>query len=431
MLPQKPAPRPRKMTLQRLVVWSALPALGVVAAFGVMPQTITGAGKTRVLVQEITLPKVAPVANASTFWRYDEAQKGDTVKALLHRLNVDDPAAENYLRVSRTAASFRRLAPGVPVQAETAADGSLLALRYADAGGGQTLVERSGDGFALRALPAQLERRIFMRTGEIRTTLFDATDAAGLPDPAANQLADIFGSNIDFHHDLVPGDTFAVIYEVSYSNGQPVSVGRVLAAEFVNRGRMYRALYYGNGDHGNYYSPEGNSMRRTFLRSPVEFTRISSGFTLARFHPILHKWRAHRGVDYAAPMGARVKATAEGTVAYAGVQTGYGNVVVVQHRGRFSTLYGHLSRFAYGLHRGQHVAQGEVIGYVGKTGWATGPHLHYEFRVDGRPRNPANVAMPDDAMPISNEQRDAFLNATHDLSMRLRILHNISLAQTD
>ncbi len=431
MLPQKPAPRRRKITLRRLIVWSALPLLGAVAAFGVMPQTITGTGKARIVVQEVTLPKISPSGNASTFWRYDEVQKGDTVPALLRRLSVEDKAAEIYRRGSRAVASFRKLAPGVAVQAETDADGSLLALRYASAGGGQTLVEKSGGSFTVRALPAQLERRIFMRTGEIRTTLYDATDGAGLPEPAANQLADIFGSNIDFHHDLAPGDTFAVIYEVSYSNGEPVRVGRVLAAEFVNRGRMYRALYYGNGDSGNYYSPEGNSTRRTFLRSPVEFTRISSGFTAARFHPILHKWRAHKGVDYAAPMGTRVKATAQGAVVFVGVQTGYGNVIVLQHRGRFSTLYGHLSRFAYGLRRGQRVDQGEVIGYVGQSGWATGPHLHYEFRVDDKPRDPAKVSMPDDAMPVTNEQREAFQNATQDLSMRLRVLHNINLAQTD
>lgn len=431
MLPQKPAPRRRKMTLRRFIVWSALPLLSVVAAFGVMPQTITGLAKTRILVQEITLPPISLGGDASTFWRYDRVQKGDTVTALLRRLNVEDKDAENYLRLARAAASFRKLAPGTPVQAETAADGALLALRYPVNSDSQALVERSGGGFAVRALPAQLESRIFMRTGEIRTTLYDATDAAGLPEPAANQLADIFGGHIDFHHDLAPGDRFSVVYEVAYSNGEPLHVGRVLAAEFINRGKVYRALYYKNGDSANYYSPEGYSMRRTFLRSPLEFTRISSGYSTARFHPILHKWRAHRGVDYAAPIGTKVKATAEGTVAFVGVQTGYGNVVILKHPGHFSTLYGHLSRFAYGLHTGQRIAQGEVIAYVGKTGWATGPHLHYEFRVDGTPRNPARISLPDDAMPISNAQRDAFLKGTHDLSVRLGILHNINLAQTE
>lgn len=269
-----------------------------------------------------------------------------------------------------------------------------------------------------------------MRTGEIRTTLFAATDEANLPEPAANQLSDIFGSYIDFHHDLQSGDRFSVIYEVSYSNGEPVRVGRILAAEFINRDKVYRALYYQNGDNGEYYSPEGYSMRRAFLRSPVEFSRISSGFTAARFHPILHKWRAHKGVDFAAPIGAKVRVTAEGTVSFVGEQTGYGNVIIVKHEGRFSTLYGHLSRFAYRLHTGQHVNQGEVIGYVGKTGWATGPHLHYEFRVDGQPRNPLLVTTPN-APSISNAQRSAFLDATRDLSARLGILHNISLAQID
>ena len=431
MLPQNPAPRPRKITLRRLTAWSALPLLGVVAAFGVMPQPLAGATKTRIVVQDITLPRIAPADEASTFWRYDEVQKGDSWATLLRRLNVEDTAAAGFLRKSRAVPAIRKLAPGTVVQAETTADGSLLALRYALGGGGQMQVERGSSGFSVRALPAQLEQRVFMRSGEITTTLFDAADAAGLPAPAASQLTDIFGSNIDFHHDVAPGDTFSVVYEADYSNGEPVRVGRILAAEFVNRGRMYRALYYQNGGSGNYYSPEGNSMRRMFLRAPVPFTRISSGFTAARFHPILHQWKAHRGIDFAAPIGTRVMATADGTVAFVGQQIGYGNVVILKHPGSYSTVYGHLSRFARGLHRGQHVDQGEVIAYVGKTGWATGPHLHYEFRVNGTPRDPARVALPDDSMPIANAQREAFLNATRDLNMRLRILHNINLAQTE
>lgn len=428
MLPQKPAPRWRKIKLRRIVIWSTLPFLTVVAAFGVMPQTLTGAEQT--VVQEITLPSIPPAGNASTFWRYDRVQAGDTVPELLRRLNVEDAAAADYLRTARAADAFRKLAPGKAVQAETAADGSLIALRYPDPNGGQFLLEKSGGGFVARALPAQLERRIFMRTGEIKTTLFEATDAASLPEPAANQLADIFGSSIDFHHDLRPGDRFSVIYEVAYSNGEPARVGRVLAAEFINRDRQFRALYFQNGDAGEYYTPEGNSLHRSFLRSPVEFTRISSGFTSARYHPLLHKWRAHKGVDFVAPMGTKVKATAEGTVTFVGWQRGYGKLVEIKHQGRYSTAYGHLSRFAGQLHKGQHVSQGEVIGYVGKTGWATGPHLHYEFRVDGKQSNPMRMSMPD-VPSIPNEQRDAFLEATRDLTARLGILHNINLAQAD
>ncbi len=430
MLPQKPAPRARKIKFRHFAVLLTLPTLGVVAAFGMMPQSLTLPKKTHTVMQEVSLPQITPAGNASTFWRYDRVQSGDTAAELLRRLNVEDSVADSYLRTARTVESFRKLAPGRAVQAETAADGTLLALRYADNSGSQVLVERAGSGFAVRTLPAQLERRIFMRTGVVRTGLFEAADAAGLPEPAANQLADIFGGDIDFHHDLRPGDKFAVIYEVSYNNGEQAHVGRVLAAEMIVRGIQHRAFYFQNGDGGGYYSPEGYSMQRTFLRSPVEFTRISSGYTASRFHPILHTWRAHKGVDYAAPMGTKVKATSDGTVEFIGDQTGYGNLVVIKHDGRYSTAYGHLSRFATRLHTGQRITQGEVIGYVGKTGWATGPHLHYEFRVDGKQRNPAH--MPTANTPsISEEQRTAFVEATRDLNARLGILHNINLAQID
>ncbi|HMC13442.1 MAG TPA: peptidoglycan DD-metalloendopeptidase family protein [Gallionellaceae bacterium] len=430
MLPQKPAPRGRKLKLRQFVVWSVLPFLGVVTAFGVMPQTGTGSAGTQTVVEEITLPHTAPSGNATTFWRNDRVQGGDTVADLLRRLNVEDSAADNYLRTARAVESFRKLSAGKAVQAETASDGSLLALRYPDNSGDHVLIEKNGNSFSARTLPAQLEHRIFMRTGEIKTTLFAATDEANLPEPAANQLANIFGSYIDFHHELRSGDRFSVIYEVSYSNGEPVRAGRILAAEFINRGKLYRALYFQNGDSGDYYTPEGYSMHLAFLRSPVEFSRISSGFTSSRLYPIMHKWRAHKGVDFAAPMGTKVMVTAEGTVSFVGEQTGYGNLVIVKHEGRFSTAYGHLSRFASQLHAGQRVVQGEVIGYVGKTGWATGPHLHYEFRVDGQQRNPLRVSTPV-APSISNTQRNAFLDATRDLSTRLGILHNISLAQID
>jgi len=430
MLPQKPVPRPRKFRFRQFVVLICLPFLGIVTAFGFVPQPVTSADGTATVVEEVALPQIAASGNASTFWRYDRVQSGDTPAELLRRLNVEDRAAENYLRSARTAESFRKLAPGKAVQAETDADGKLLALSYPDGAGGQILVEKAGNAFAIRTLPAQLEKRVFMRTGTIKTTLFAAADEADLPEPAANQLADIFGSNIDFHHDLRAGDKFSVVYEVSCSNGEPVRVGRVLAAEIINRDKAYRALYFQDGDSGGYYSPEGHSMQRAFLRSPVEFSRISSGFTLSRFHPLLQKWRAHKGVDFAAPIGTKVKATAEGTVSFVGKQTGYGNVIFIKHQGRFSTVYGHLSRFAPHLHTGQTVAKGEVIGYVGKTGWATGPHLHYEFRVDNKQRNPLSVAMPV-APSVGNDRRTAFLDATRDLSARLGVLHNINLAQLD
>jgi murein DD-endopeptidase MepM/ murein hydrolase activator NlpD len=429
MLPQKPVPRRRKMLLRHYIAWSGLPFLGVITTFGFLPQMSAGSVNTKTVVQEIALPHSAPAGDVSTFWRNDQVQRGDTVAGLLRRLGVDDSAAASYLHNVRAAESFRKLAAGKTVQAETDANDSLLALRYLAGSGKQTLIEKNGKSFTARILPAQLEQRLFMRTGEVKSTLFAAADAAGLPDPAANQLADIFASEIDFQHDLKPGDRFSVIYEVAYSNGEPVHTGRILAAEFINRGTAYRALYFQpNGEHGDYYTPDGRSVRRPFLRSPVEFSRISSDYSASRLNPFLHKWRAHKGIDFAAPLGTKVRATADGTIVFAGEETGYGNLVVIKHQGRYSTAYGHLSRFTHDLHNGQHVSRGEVIGYVGMTGWATGPHLHYEFRVDGKQRNPRLIELPE-TPPINDAQMGAFVAATRDLNARLGMIHSTVLAQ--
>jgi len=211
----------------------------------------------------------------------------------------------------------------------------------------------------------------------------------------------------------------------------PVRAGRILAAEFINHGTPYRAVYFQKSNFGgDYYTPDGKSMRKAFLRSPIEFSRVSSGFTNSRFHPILNKWRAHKGVDYAAPTGTRVRVTADGIVSFVGKQGGYGNVVMVSHQGVYSTVYGHLSRFANDIHRGQRVTQGEVIGNVGMTGLATGPHLHYEFKVNGVHRDPLHVALPD-AAPISPVQQAAFRDSTRSLNERLSMLRNARLAKLD
>ena len=218
---------------------------------------------------------------------------------------------------------------------------------------------------------------------------------------------------------------------MTYSNGEPVRTGRIQAAEFINQGKSYRAMYFQtDSNHGGYYTPDGKSVRKAFLRSPLEFSRISSGFSLSRLHPVLGTWRAHKGVDYAAPTGTKVKVTADGTVSFVGKQGGYGNVVMVSHQGRYTTVYGHLSRFANGIHRGQQVGQGDIIGYVGMTGLASGPHLHYEFKINGQQRDPLRVALPD-ATPISTLQKTAFQEATSNLLGQLALLSNVNLAKLD
>jgi murein DD-endopeptidase MepM/ murein hydrolase activator NlpD len=270
-----------------------------------------------------------------------------------------------------------------------------------------------------------------MRSAEIKSSLFAATDAAGLSDAVAGQLADVFSTDIDFHRDLRRGDRFTVVYEMYFEAGEPVRAGRVLAAEFVNQGKAYQAVWFQHADgQGDYYTPDGKSIKKAFLRSPLEFSRVTSGFTTARFHPILQRWRAHKGIDYAAAPGTGVKATADGIVETASHERGYGNVVVLRHQHRYTTLYGHLSGFGRGITKGARVSQGQVIGYVGSTGLATGPHLHYEFRIDDVHQDPLRVVMPE-APPITAEKRAAFDSVARPLAQRLGLLRQTNLARLD
>jgi len=421
-----------KKKLRWFVALSTLPLLGVVTAFGLVPQNDFDLTSSRVAIEEIALPKVAdPETTTASYWRNERVQRGDTVAELLTRLNIDDAAASDYLRKTADAASFRKLPVGTEVQAETTASGGLIALRYLGDNGAQILIERQDGVFKIRNLPAQLEKRLFVRTGEIKTNLYAATDDAGMPEAAANQLNELFSGDIDFHHDLRKGDKFTVVYEMTYSNGALLHTGRIQAAEFINQGHTYRAVYFQKDEqHGDYYTPEGKSVHKAFLRSPIEFSRVSSRFSLSRFHPILNKWRSHKGTDFAAPMGTKVKVTADGVVSVVGKQGGYGNVIMVTHQGRYTTVYGHLSRFAKGLHKGQRVAQGEVIGYVGMTGLATGPHLHYEFRLNGQQTDPLRVALPD-AKPIDSSYLAAFQPVANDFVARLDLMRNTNLAKLD
>jgi murein DD-endopeptidase MepM/ murein hydrolase activator NlpD len=270
-----------------------------------------------------------------------------------------------------------------------------------------------------------------MKSAEIRSSLFAATDAAQLTDGIASQLADIFSTDIDFHKDLRRGDRFTVVYEMFFDSGEPVKSGRVLAAEFVNNSRSHQAVWFQHNDEqGGYYTLEGKNVRKSFLRSPLEFSRITSGFTNARFHPVLQRWRAHTGVDYGAPTGTGVKATADGIVQFAGVQNGYGNVVILRHQTKYTTLYAHLSAFGGSVNVGSRVSQGDVIGYVGATGLATGPHLHYELRINDVHQDPLTVAMPD-APPITRDRRASFDAIARPLSMRLGLLRNTNLARLE
>jgi murein DD-endopeptidase MepM/ murein hydrolase activator NlpD len=416
----------------RVIAAIVLPFIGVVAAFGIAPDTVTDPVPQSPVVREIELSIHRTGVGADEgYWREERIQRGDTVATLLARLETNDPEALRMLSSTRSARLLYQLVPGRTVRAQTTTDGRLLELRYRN-GGNVLTVARTGDGFTVAEEPVELERHVLMKSAEIRSSLFAATDAAGLSDAIATQLADIFSTDVDFHRDLRRGDHFSVLYEVYYDGGEPVRSGRVLAAEFINVGRLYRAVYFQQSEgHGGYYTADGRNIRKAFLRSPLEYSRITSGFSSSRFHPILREWRAHRGIDYAAPTGTRVKATGDGVVEFAGRDNrGYGNLVVLRHQSRYSTWYGHLSGFATGLRKGMRISQSEVIGFVGATGLATAPHLHYEFRINDVHQNPLRVVMPA-APPISPEQKPVFEADVAPLLQQLQLLRNTHLVRLD
>jgi murein DD-endopeptidase MepM/ murein hydrolase activator NlpD len=422
MNPQKGhsvAQRPALFRLAHPVVFGVLllllPALTVLTAFGIAPGTAPSDVPRTWVENEVALPDwAAPAPRSERYVAQERVLPGDTVAAILDRLEVRDPKALEFLRADRTGRLiFRQLVPGRMVQAETGPEGELLTLRYFSSAASMLEVRRAGDAFTSRQRALADAPRLVYKAATIESSLFAATDGAGIPDAIALQLVRIFGTDVDFHVDLRKGDRLAVVYEMLYDSGELVAPGRVLEAEFVNAGHAYRAVLF-HDDEGNdsYYSLDGTSRTKAFLRSPVEFSRVSSGFG-RRFHPIFNNWRAHTGVDFAAPEGTRVLASADGQVVAAGVRGGYGNAIELRHGGGVTTLYGHLSRFASGVRSGAHVSQGQVIGYVGHTGWATGPHLHYEFRIAGVYQDPLRVALPK-ADPVSPALRAEFARVAKD-----------------
>lgn len=406
----------------------------MVAAFGTAPDSAEIRKHQRIVVEQLQAASGARQAAGNAYFvREERIQRGDTVAALLTRLGVQDEHAFAYLRQQPgTQAIFRQLRPGKLVTARTSELGELLALTFPLNGSNDNaLVVEKRDGRLHsdeRALA--LAPQIVMKSGEIRTSLFAATDGIGLPDSVATQMADIFGGDIDFHRDLRKGDRFSIVYEMLFSQGQPVRSGRILAAEFINDGKTFSAIWFESRDGQGYYTTDGKNIRKAFLRSPLEFSRVTSGFSHSRLHPIHQTWRAHKGVDYGAPIGTRVKATGDGIVEFVGKQGGYGNLVVIRHQGRFTTHYAHLNGFAQGIRKGMRISQGDVIGYVGKTGWATGPHLHYEFRINNIHQNPLSIALPS-APPLALQQMAEFKQRAEPLVFRLEQIRGMSLALLD
>ena len=352
-------------------------------------------------------------------YRADISRSTDSADTLLRRLGISDPVAAAFLRSDRITQQNLVGRAGRNVQAEVDERGHLISLtaRWSPEEDGmfKRLTVRAKPGgleSVLQTLPLSASSR--MASGTIQSSLFAATDEARIPDGVAVQMAEIFSGDIDFHRALRKGDRFVVVYETLEGDGEPLRAGRVLSTEFVNAGKAYQALWFqdpqgaGNGKtagKGAYYNMRGESLRRAFLASPVAFSRVTSGFAM-RFHPILQTWRAHLGVDYGASTGTPVRTVADGVVEFAGVQNGYGNVVMVKHGGNVTTLYAHLSRL--NVRSGQRVQQGENVGLVGATGWATGPHLHFEYRVNGVFKDPMTIARQADAVPLTASLRPAF-----------------------
>lgn len=387
-----------------------------VTAFGVAPLAPDAADLPvrQVLETVQSLPTETQTETLDSFqfklFRTESTRSSDTFDALLKRLNIDDTAAAVFLRSDANARLVLAGRPGKNVTAEANDSQQLLKLSMRWPSDDETLfkrlvVERTATGWTSRIETAPYVATTRLASGAIQSSLFAATDEAGIADAVAVQVAEIFSADIDFRRALRKGDRFNVVYETLEADGEALRTGRVLSAEFVNAGKAYQAMWFqppgkdntGTPYRGGYYALDGQSLRRAYLSSPVEFSRISSGFSM-RFHPILQKWRAHLGTDFAASTGTPARTVGDGVVEFSGVQNGYGNVVFIKHRSGHETVYAHLSKLL--VQRGQSVTQGQTIGLVGATGWATGPHLHFEFRVNGVQQDPMTIAKQSETIPV-------------------------------
>lgn len=370
----------------------------------------------------------------------EKVRAGDTLAALLNRLGVDDEAAETFIKKDKVARGVMQLTTGKRVQAQTDDEGNLQWLQATVVDGKDMPVKnititRKGDSFVAAEEAAKLERRIEMHARTITSTLYAATDAsddgAKLPDSIVKQIIEMFSTNIDFRGDLKRGDHFNVVYETFWQNGEFVRAGRILAGEFTNHGTTYQSVWFEDPQSkqgGGYFSFDGKSLKKAFLKSPVEFSRISSGFAM-RVHPISGQWKQHKGIDFPAPVGTPIRAAGDGVVEFEGTQNGYGNVVVLKHWANYSTAYAHMSRFAAGIKKGSKVSQGDVIGYVGTTGWSTGAHLHYEFRVGGEAKDPSKMNVQAQA-PLTAAEMARFKAYAADMSHRFALLQPVGAGGT-
>jgi murein DD-endopeptidase MepM/ murein hydrolase activator NlpD len=387
------------------------------------------------LVKPAPAPTISAAANPTPTtidmgkWHTVKVRQGDNLSTLFARIGLPPGQLYNAMAVGKDADTLKRLLPNKEIKIYTSKDTrQLRGLVYQISETRRLEIVELGNGLESRIIETPLETRIAHATGTISSSLFIAAQQAGLSDNLTMELANLFGWDVDFALDIREGDQFSLIYEERYLHGEKLRDGNILAAEFINQGHSYRAIRFtGKDHHDGYFTPDGKSVRKAFLRTPVEFSRISSRFSLHRKHPKLNTIRAHKGVDYAAKTGTPVRATGDGKIIHRATKGGYGRTIIVQHGTKYSTLYAHLNSYAKKLRTGSQVRQGQIIGFVGKTGLATGPHLHYEFRVNDTHRNPLTVKLPD-AAPLAQESRDDFNRIATPLIAQLDTLKRTTLA---
>jgi len=410
-----------------------------VTAFGIAPLAPDAAElPRRTLVEAVPTTDISAqldelAAHAIGLTRAEATRSSDTPDSLLRRAGAFDAAAAAFLRTDPLARRIFQGRAGKMVHLTANADGQVqkIVARFPAERAEQQgthftrlTIVREGGRFTARTETAPLQAQVALGSGTIRTSLFAATDDANIPDAIASQMADMFSGDIDFHRELRKGDRFSVVYETLTADGEPINwdggTGRLLAGEFTNNGRTHSAVWFKDSATGkaSFYGFDGQSKRRAFLASPMEFSRITSGFAM-RFHPILNTWRQHNGVDYGAPTGTAVRSVGDGVVEMAGWQNGFGNVVQVRHSGDRSTVYAHLSRID--VKKGQRIDQGQRVGAVGMTGWATGPHLHFEFRVGGRHMDPRVIARASEAVTLPSYAKSQFLQTVASAKTQLAV----------
>ncbi|VAX07838.1 Peptidase, M23/M37 family [hydrothermal vent metagenome] len=387
-------------------------------------------------IAQLTIPSVPPeditettAPTPSLSKKEHRIRSGENLAIIFSKLGLSANLLHRIVNSNKTTAKLAHIKPGETLHATMDAEGNLHELTLEHSAIRSLKILPEGNSFKATKVERQLEPRTAHATGTVTSSLFTSAQQAGLSDKLIMELANMFGWDIDFALEIRAGDRFSIVYQEDFLDGDKYRDGPILAAEFINQGRVFRAIrYVDKTGHADYFSPNGKSVRKAFLRSPVDFRRISSRFQKSRWHPVLGKKRPHRGVDYAASTGTPIKASGDGKIIHRARKGGYGRAVIIEHGGGITTLYAHMSRYASKQHRGSRVKQGQTIGYVGKSGLASGPHLHYEFRINGTHRNPLTVKLPA-ANPIAKKYLADFKQQAAPLIARLDVLSKTLMAE--